>query len=106
MRPTPNSIRRISTTPWKAPATPPKKPKLPRKTSPRPPSGERNERREANGSSAAVELGDGFGAADQTHPSEETYPQEIEATGGTAPSEFSSPRRRSSFSARLHTARL
>src|ERR1700675_3871028 len=112
MGPTPNSIRKISTTPWKAPATLPGKPMPPRKMSPRPPSvernesGERNERGEANGSSGAIGLGDGSGATDRTRPREESYVEELEETDGAAPREFSSSRRGASFSARFHTGRL
>src|SRR5580704_15795354 len=92
MRPMLNCTKKTSTTPWRAPVTPPKKPKRPRKTSPRRPSGERNEPSEANGLSKGIDPGEG---ACRT-----------EETDAAAAREFSSARRRLSFPARLHTARL
>src|ERR1700676_2029513 len=104
MRRTPNSIRTISATPWKARATLRKKPKPRRKTWLRRRSGERNEPCEANGPCAAIELDDGSGTADQTHRGQGIYPKEETPVAG--PRGFSSPRRCSSFSAGFHTARL
>src|SRR5580700_8053319 len=85
---TPNSTRTISTTPWKAPATPPRKPKLPRKTLPRRRSGERNECGEAHS------LWEGPDQSEGIYPNEEA---------DDAPRELSSARRGATFSAGFYT---